>query len=39
MNFVMVSWVSLLCSVLDYGEKIFEGPPAPIRDDYRVVKA
>ena len=39
MNFVMASWVSLLCSVLDYGEKLVEGSPAPIRDDYRVVEA
>jgi ABC-type branched-subunit amino acid transport system ATPase component len=39
MNFVMASWVSLLCSVLDYGEKIVEGLTATIRHDYRVVEA
>ena len=37
MNFGMASWG--VVTVLDYGEKIVEGSPAPIRDDYRVVEA
>jgi ABC-type branched-subunit amino acid transport system ATPase component len=37
MNFVMASWG--VVTVFDYGEKIVEGSPATIRDDYRVVEA